>query len=285
MTDSLTLDAPIKLGAKKANFNDTYDRPTPEAYYQALQGFDYRLPELARPLIERCIEALCRIRGRNRIRVIDLCCGYGVNAALLNHKIDMDDLYDRYTDMAKASHPAETVIEADRRMFAKCRHASMKADIIGVDVAANAIAYAKDAGLLNDAFALNLERESPDAETRALFRGADLVTVTGGLSYIGAASFERILDCFPEGRRPWVVWFPLRHTNVDKVTDTLARYGLRTDRQTTLPQRRMADSGERQLVLRQLKEAGLNPADKKAGYLHAISAISHPEPSIHEVLS
>jgi SAM-dependent methyltransferase len=284
MTDHQTVEATIRLGSKKTDFNDTYDRLTPEAYYCTLRGLDYRLPELARPLIKRCLEAIRRIRDRSPMRVIDLCCGYGVNAALLNHKVDMDDLYDRYAKAAHTGLPAETVIERDRRLFALRRHSPMEADVIGVDVAANALSYARDAGLLSEALPLNLERDNPDAKTRALFRTADLVTVTGGLSYIGPASFERLLDCFPAERRPWVVWFPLRQTNVDRVTDTLARFGLKTEWLTTLPQRRMTDARERQLVLRQLKEAGLDPKDKRAGYLHAVCAISRPEPSIRQVL-
>ncbi len=284
MTDHQTVEATMKLGSKKTDFNDTYDRPTPEAYYRTLRGLDYRLPELARPFIKRCLEALRRIRGRNRVRVIDLCCGYGVNAALLNHNVDMDDLYDRYAEGSHAGLPAEVVIERDRRLFALRRRSPMEADVIGVDVAANALTYARDAGLLSEALSLNLERDNPDAKTRALFRDADLVTVTGGLSYIGPASFERILDCFPAGHRPWVVWFPLRQTNVDGVTGTLAHFGLKTEWLTTLPQRRMTDARERQLVLRQLKEAGLDPKDKRAGYLHAACAISRPDSSVRQVL-
>lgn len=284
MSDHQTAAPAIKLGSKKTDFNDTYDRLTPEAYYRTLRGLDYRLPELARPLIKRCLEAVRQIRCRNRVRVIDLCCGYGVNAALLNHNVDMDDLYDRYADWPHASLPAQTVIEWDRRLFAMRRRSPMEADVIGVDVAANALAYARDAGLLTEALPLNLERENPDAKTRALFRRADMVTVTGGLSYIGHASFERVLDCFPAEHRPWVVWFPLRHVNVDSVTDTLARFGLKTEWLTTLPQRRMTDARERQLVLRQLKEAGLDPKDKRAGYLHAACAISRPDPSFRQVL-
>ena len=282
MPDHQTVEATIKLESRKTNFNDTYDRLTPVAYYRTLRDLDYRLPELARPLIKRCLEALRRIRGRNRLRVIDLCCGYGVNAALLNHKVDMDDLYDRYAEGAHADLSAETVIERDRHLFAQRRHSPMEADVIGVDVAANALAYARDAGLLSEALPLNLEHDDPDAKTRTLFSDADLVTVTGGLSYIGASSFERLLDCFPVGQRPWVVWFPLRQTNVNSVTDTLARFGLKTEWLTTLPQRRMTDAGERQLVLHQLKKAGLDPKDERAGYLHAVCAISRPDPTFRQ---
>lgn len=283
MTDHQTATPAIKLGSKKADFNDTYDRLTPETYYRTLRGFDYRIPELARPFIRHCLETVRQIRRRNHIRVIDLCCGYGVNAALLNHNVDMDDLYERYADWPRAGHSTETVIEQDRDLFALRRRSPVDAEIIGVDVAANALNYAVDTGLLTEALSLNLERDDPDAKTRALFRGADLVTVTGGLSYIGPASFERVLDCFPVGHRPWVVWFPLRHTNVDSVTDTLARFGLKTEWLTTLPQRRMTDISERRLVLRQLKEAGLDPEDKRAGYLHAVCAVSRPDPTLWQV--
>jgi SAM-dependent methyltransferase len=283
MIDSRTAMPAIKLGSKKTDFSDTYDRPTPETYYRTLRGLDYKIPELARPFIKRCLDVVRKTLRSRQVRVIDLCCGYGVNAALLNHDVDMDDLYDRYTDWPGPDLLPQTMIEEDRRLFATRRKSPPVAEVIGVDVAANALTYARETGLLVKALPLNLERDNPDARTRALFSGADVVTVTGGLSYIGQATFERVLDCFPANRRPWVVWFPLRHVNVDSLTDTLTRFGLKTQRMATLPQRRMTDAGERQLVLHQLNEAGLDPNDEKAGYLHAVCTISRPDPSLRRV--
>lgn len=276
MTHHEKADVPVRPGAKKTNFDATYDRPTPQAYYYTLRGLDYRLPELARPFIKRSLSAVRRSRSRDRLKMIDLCCGYGVNAALLNHDIDMQDLYDRCADGPDERLPVPMIVERDRGLFARRRRSPIEADVIGVDVAANALAYARNVGLLAEGLALDLEREDPDAPTRALFADADIVTVTGGLSYIGEASFGRMLDCFPNDRRPWIVWFPLRHVNVDGVTDTLARFGLTTEFVTTLPQRRMSDARERQLVLHQLREAGLDPKDESEGYLHALCAISRP---------
>jgi SAM-dependent methyltransferase len=276
MTDHEAAEARVEPGAKKANFNDTYDRPTPKAYYYTLRDLDYRLPELARPYIKRSLRTLRWIHRRDRVMMIDLCCGYGVNAALLNHDIDMQDLYDRCADGPDERLPVSMIVEQDRRLFAGRRQCPIEAEVIGVDVAANALDYARNVGLLAEGLPLDLEREDPDAATRALLGDADIVTVTGGLSYIGKASFERLFDCFPADRRPWVIGFPLRHVNVDDVVDTLARFGLSTDFVTTLPQRRMSDARERQLVLQQLREAGLDPKDERAGYLHAVCAISRP---------
>lgn len=276
MNDLEMAKAPAKPEKKKTNFNDIYDRPTPKAYYYTLRGLDYRLPELARPFIKRSLRQLRRIRRRDRVTMIDLCCGYGVNAALLNHDIDMDDLFDRCADGPNERQPVPAIVESDRDLFARRRRSPIEADVIGVDIATNALAYARDAGLLAEGLALDLERQDPDAPTRALFGDADIVTVTGGLSYIGKASFERVLDCFAPDRCPWVIWFPLRHANVDGVVETLTRFGLTTDFVTTLPQRRMSDARERQIVLRQVREAGLDPNDQRAGYLHALCAVSRP---------
>ena len=75
------------------------------------------------------------------------------------------------------------------------------------------------------------------ARCEALITGADIVIMIGGLSYIDRARFKRLLDCFPAGCHPWVVWFPLCHVNGDSVTDTLVRFGLKTEWLTTLTQR------------------------------------------------
>lgn len=283
MINSEAAPTVARSGSKKTDFSDTYDQPTPETYYRTLKGLDYRTPELARPFIRRCLDLVRKTLRHRQARVIDLCCGYGVNAALLNHDVDMGDLYDRYAEWPKPDLPSKAMIEGDRRLFAARRKSPPEAEVIGVDVAANALAYAKYAGLLAEALPLNLERDDPDARTRKLFGEADMVTVTGGLSYIGRATFERVLDCSPKHRRPWVVWFPLRHVNVDGIIDTLTRFGLKTKRMATLPHRRMTDAGERKLVLHQLREAGLDPNDEKAGYLHADCMISRPDPSIRQV--
>lgn len=271
-----SLMLPIKPRVEKCDFSDTYNRLTPAPYYRRLRGLDYRLPQYARPIVKRCLSAVRQIRRRGRIRVIDLCCGYAVNAALLNHDVTMDDLYRRYAKWPGPRDSARDVIERDRFMFAARRSRPPEAQVVGVDVADNALAYAKDVGLLNEALSLNLEREDPGSEARALFREADVITVTGGLSYIGHASFERVLDCFPAERRPWVIWFPLRHVDVDAVTTALAHFDLQTERVATLPQRRISDARERRLVLQQSKEAGPDPSDRRDDYLHADCAISRP---------
>jgi SAM-dependent methyltransferase len=266
----------IRARVEKHDFSASYDQPTPAAYYRSLQDLDYRLPELARPIIGRYLDAIRRERPRDVVRVIDLCCGYGVNAALWNHRIDMDALYQRYAVWPHAGKPAKEVIEEERRLFAMCRRQPLAAEVIGIDVAANALDYAREAGLLAHALPINLEQDEPSRAERSLLSQADLVTVTGGLSYIGHNSFERLLSCFPSEGRPWIVWFPLRHLDVAPVVVVLDRFGYRTDMLTTLRQRRFKDADERRVVLRQLGQRGLDPKDAERGYSHAVCRVSRP---------
>jgi SAM-dependent methyltransferase len=268
--------ARINARAKKHDFSASYDQPTPVAYYRSLRDLDYRLPELARPIIGRYLDAIRQARMRDVLRVIDLCCGYGVNAALWNHRIDMEALYRRYADWPDAGDPVGEVIEDDRRLFAACRRQPRETEVIGIDVAANALDYAKEVGLLTHGLRINLELDDPNRDERSLLGQADLVTVTGGLSYIGHKSFEHLLACFPRERRPWIIWFPLRHIDVDPVVAALDRFGFRTDMLTTLRQRRFKDVDERQAVLRQLRQRGLDPDDAEPGYSHAVCRVSRP---------
>jgi SAM-dependent methyltransferase len=277
-TTTETRDAATRIRARveKHDFSASYDQPTPAAYYRSLQDLDYRLPELARPFIGRYLDAIRRERKCAVLRVIDLCCGYGVNAALWNHRIDMEALYRRYAFWPEAGEPAQEVTEEDRRLFAACRRQPLEAEVIGIDVAANALAYARKVGLLAHGLRIDLERDDPSRDEQSLLSRADLVTVTGGLSYIGHKSFERLLACFPRERRPWIVWFPLRHLDVDPVVRALDRVGYRTDILTMLRQRRFKDADERQLVLRQLQQRGLDPNDAERGYSHAVCRVSRP---------
>ena len=270
----------IRARVEKHDFSASYDQPTPAAYYRSLQDLDYRLPELARPIIERYLHAIRRERKRDVVRVVDLCCGYGVNAALWNYRIDMDALYQRYAVWPRAGKPTKEVIEEDRRMLAMRRRQPLAVEVIGIDVAANALDYAREAGLLAHALPINLEQDEPSRAERSLLSEADLVTVTGGLSYIGHKSFKRLLSCFPKERRPLIVWFPLRHLDVGPVVDALDRFGYRTDMLTTLRQRRFKDADERHVVLRQLRQRGLDPSDAEPGYSHAVCRVSRPRTTL-----
>lgn len=264
----------------KANFDHVYDLPDPRGYFEALGSLDYRAPEHARrlfPTLLAMVEA-----GDGPAGVLDLCCSYGVNAALLRHDLSLDDLYARYASPEQASLSPEELAEADRAFYAERRYASPPG-IVGADVAANAVRYALDAGLLRAGFGENLETTEPSEGFRGAAGGVGLVTVTGGVGYVWKRTFDRVLgavaEARPDGRAPWVVTLPTRLVDYGQLSELFSGYGLVTEKLTsrTFPQRRFADGTERDHVLRQLAEMGVDISGKEEeGWYHADLYLSRP---------
>ena len=266
----------------KANFAHVYDLPDPKGYFETLGALDYRAPEHG----SRVFAALLRAMRRDDEappKVLDVCCSYGVNAALLKHDLTLDDLYARYASRELADLSSDELAAADADFYA-ARRRPAPPEVVGTDVAANAVSYALRAGLLDAGTGENLEENEPTEELRRAARGARLVTVTGGVGYVWERTFERVHSCVaddgPEGgNAPWVAAFAVRFVDYSPVAAVLARRGLVTEKLSTrtFPQRRFENAGEREHVLRQLAAAGIDPAGKEeAGWYHADLYLSRP---------
>lgn len=265
----------------KANFDHIYDLPDPRGYFGTLGALDYLAPEHARRLFPALLQAM-RDDGRKPSSVLDLCCSYGVNAALLKHDLTLEDLYARYGSRELAGLSAEDLAAADLAFYAE-RRRETPPEVVGADSAANAVSYALRAGLLDAGFAEDLEEADPTEAFRRAVRGLGLLTVTGGVGYVWECTFERVLssmaDARPDEPGPWVATLPVRMVDYGPVAAVLARYGLVTERLVTrtFPQRRFADAAEREHVLRELESRGLNPTGKEdAGWYHADLYLSRP---------
>ncbi|MBA3611025.1 MAG: hypothetical protein H0W54_06380, partial [Rubrobacter sp.] len=79
----------------KANFNHVYDLPDPRGYFETLGSLGYLAPEHGRRVFSALLKSMRGEAGEDP-KVLDLCCSYGVNAALLKHDLTLDDLYARY---------------------------------------------------------------------------------------------------------------------------------------------------------------------------------------------
>jgi SAM-dependent methyltransferase len=284
MSDSNT--SPVSGRAtrqSKIEFGAVYDRDDPSFYFSTLKPLAYRTPATAAPIFRRCIGALRKPRGVETVTVLDLCCGYGANAALVNHRLTMDDLYARYRKRRRA-RPAEERLRADRAWFAAQARQPMPARFIGVDAARHALDYAQNAGLLDTAIAGDFEHEDPDAEQRRTIARADLITVTGGMSYIGSETFARVLGAFPAGCKPWIAIFPLRHLDMRPLAAVLRRHGLVLEpwAATAFPHRRFVDRTERAELTAALNAAinsDADPVDRPPAkdWIEAVFYLARPE--------
>ncbi len=258
-----------------ARFDAIYDKPDPRAYFRALGPLAYRTPGHAQHIFRRLKQALSTGPATTPLTVLDLCCSYGINAALLNHDVTLEDLYDRYTSREAAAMSTSQLIDWDREFFAARRRRD-PARVIGLDTAARAVAYGRAVGLLADGFAENLESAPPGPALRRAVRDARLITVTGGSSFLSHRTFRPLLSA---ARGPvWVAAFVLRTTSYTNVGDCLAAFGLATERAApTYPQRRFTDEGERRYAIDAVVAAGLDPEGKECdGHFHTALHLSRP---------
>ncbi len=265
---------------KKADFDHIYTQPDPRAYFSTLSGLDYQIPQQALPLFDAVIDGLADRTGDTT--VVDLCCSYGVNAALLCRDLDLTELSQHYTDPAATALSPDELLAADRRYFARPpRHPDVK--VLGLDVAQPAIDYAVGTGLLTDGWAENLEHSDPSPELVEGVSEASLIISTGGVGYVGRPTFERLLNAIDDPEDLWLAIFVLRVFDYDEISDLLADYGLVTEQvpDVTFPQRRFADRGEQEAATHDVQLRGLDPQGKEStGWFHANCFISRPAATV-----
>ncbi|MGK5632967.1 hypothetical protein, partial [Streptomyces sp. URMC 123] len=209
------------------------------------------------------VAALATDRAGGPMTVLDVCCGYGVNAALLNHDLTLDDLYGHYTSRQAAALTTAELAEWDRAYYAARRRPDA-VRVIGLDIAANAVSYARAVGLLDAAFAENLEVAPP---TRALLQAArqtHLVTLTGGASFLSPRTFRSLLNA--AGGPLWIAAFVLRTGSYAPIAEALAPFGLvtETDPGHTFPQRRFTSPHEQRYAVEAVLAAGGDPRGKES---------------------
>lgn len=259
----------------KANFDDIYDREDPRQYFNTLGSMGYAAPWHGYRLFSALRE---RMRSEGRFTVVDVCCSYGINGALLKYDVTLEGLYTRYGSDEVAQMTSEELAESDHKFYG-ARERRDAPRVIGLDVAENAIAYGVSAGMLDEGFAENLEDNEPSRKLRSLVSEADLVTVTGGVGYITGRTFERLLDSLPEGEKPWIAVLALRWVDFEPLAKLFSRYGYVTERLEgrTFEQRRFADESEREYVCEELSKMGVDPEGKeREGSYHAHFYLARP---------
>src|SRR5690348_12281689 len=239
----------------KANFDDIYNQPDPRSYYRTLGALDYEIPAHGAAVFDLLLDEMGGREGRT---VLNVCCGYSANAALLNHDIDLADLYEHNGSLENTAD--DDIAEIDRRWFAEHSRADA-VSVIGLDIAGNAIRYATSVGLLDQGVIADLESGGPDQPTARAFASADLVAVTGGIGYVGEKTFRSVVEAGGENL-PWVAALSLRWVDFTPIAEAFDDLGLVTERLEgyCVPQRRFAHEAERQAAVAGLRERGLDPA-------------------------
>ncbi len=260
----------------KIDLTAIYDRPDPRDYYQTLVNLDYRIPAEAAPVFRQVIDVERSVRGRRHLKLLDVGCSYGVNAALLKHQRTLPDLFRDYGPSASGAMSRRELIARDRAIY---RDGAERADltVIGLDPAERAVAYASGAGILDGYLTRDLETDVPSAEERGLLADVDLTISTGAIGYVGAPTFVNIVRAAT--RQPWFALFALRMFPFDAIGAALKDHGYDVFKLAgrTFRQRHFADDAERAEVLANLDALGIDPGSRESdGWYHAEFFFARP---------
>lgn len=274
VTDDSAFD---EINDAKTCMNHIYDQADPRAYFCELKNVGYVIPDAAKPIFQNLISRL-QNKTNDTVRVLDIGCSYGVNAALLKHDLSIGDLYERWGDETLADATPEDVVKSDKRFFAELDTAE-DIEVIGLDSAENAVAFAEHAGLLDEGLTVDLENGPLPEAAKEDLAPVSLVTSTGCVGYVTEKSFNRLLPAVTRGRPPWFANFVLRMFPFDAIETTLEKSGYVTEKlgDQTFIQRAFASTEEQGQVVEQLREQGIDPTGKETeGHLLAEFYLSRP---------
>lgn len=284
-------EVPVHIRGGKTQFTHVYNQADPRGYFRALRDLEYQAPAHGQRVFAVLLQRWREHFGQDEVTMLDLCCSYGVNAALLNHDLTLDALYARYGSAELAELSSDELVVADRAFYRDHRR-SDPVKVIGIDVAQQALSYAERVGLQWAGSSENLELADPSAGLADLLSNVNLITVTGGVGYITERTFDRVLRHTTAGHGCWVAVFALRWIPYGRIAEVFARYGLVTDQlsRRTFRQRRFADEAEQDYVLSELRRMGISSVGREAeGWYHANLYLSHPaehdRPPLQELLA
>lgn len=260
----------------KADFSSMYTRPDPRAYFATLMPLDYQIPEHGTRYVDSVLAALPAREGPTTI--LDVCCSYGINAALLRSDLTLTQLGEHYRDPGVADVPGEVMIARDHDFFDR-HDRGRRLRLLGLDASRPAVDYALRAGLLDEGWCDDLEHDEPSPALASGLSDVDVVVCTGGVGYVGAPTFERILSAMTLHEHTRVVSFVLRSVDYAPIAATLERFGLVTEAVPgqVVRQRRFADEREHESTVRAVRDRGLDPTGlEEDGWHYASCFVSRP---------
>jgi carnitine O-acetyltransferase len=260
----------------KVVLDNIYNEPDPRAYFSTLRELDYKIPQLAKPKFQSVLQAYRQVKGTIDTKIIDLGCSYGVNAALLKCDMEMGDLYGLYDEDTRDEMDRSSLIARDRKIFCEASRDD-HLEIVGVDIAPQAAAYAEEVAIMDDTVVADLEHGALSTKHREALSDADLVISTGCIGYITERTIGKVLDA-NEASPPWMAHFVLRMFPFEPIQQALSERGYVTARgQGTYRQRRFASDDEREQVLDRLVDMGIDSSGYEAdGWYYADFFLSRP---------
>ncbi|WP_313904219.1 hypothetical protein [Rhizobium leguminosarum] len=261
------------INGVKHDFSAAYNQRWPHAYFRAHLSLDYVIPDRAKPVFERILAEYRRVRNRTNLKIIDIGCSYGINAALLRTNLSLDDLYAAYLEPCGSLSRLDLM---EHLAFFRNRGLRYDTQFVGLDTSLRAVRYALDVGLLQVGISADLEDRELSIRESCDIAGADIIISTGCVGYVTARTFARVYKA-TAASRPWVVSFAMRPFSYDDIAAALQDFGLETRHveQFRQRQRRFSTPAEQQEIATAMIKRGIEDhVERTTGYIYASCYVS-----------
>jgi hypothetical protein len=253
----------------KKDFTDIYTKKYPFSYLQEMKNLGYRIPDQTKPLYQHLAERMSNYLKRT-LKILDLGSSYGINSALLNYELVMEELDDFFVDANSAPSIKET-----QSFFDELPNKNPKFEFYLVDTSSHALEFAEKAGLCEDSFCVNLEKETIPPKFEHTLNDIDLIISTGCIGYIGPKSFENIfksIDRYGKNPLPIFAFTVLRIFPIDEIKSIFRKndFELVKTKIGPLKQRQFYNESEMKKSIELLKNQGIDTKGmEEEGYFFA----------------
>ncbi|MDF5723484.1 MAG: hypothetical protein PUP91_24050 [Rhizonema sp. PD37] len=260
-----------EINLKKLDLNHVYNLQDPQLYYQLITQYKYDLPERAKSYFMKVINAYRDYESVYSLKILDIGCSYGINAALLKFDKSMTELYQYYTNPLRLQQAELSRRNLDHTWFHES-NVDEGLQFIGLDSAEQAVNYAVESQLIQSGIPTNLEKLPLLKEDYANhLQDINLLISTGCIGYITEVTFDKILTPVRNLSQLWGAVFILKMFDISEIKKTLGKYNLiLVETDVTVKQRKFSSLEEKKSIIDLIEQQGLNAeAEKESDNLFA----------------
>lgn len=207
----------------KSPFQGFYNNPLPHDYFGFLAPVGYRAPDETMAVLRPWLAEQRRQITDRPIRIIDFFSGYGANGLLLRTGLSMAEVSALFAEGVLAS----TDHKDHQAFLAKPLIGPDLVDLTALDIAANALAYARDTGLYQRVFDDNLIENRPSPGLAKAVYEADIIIESGGHHEISAPIIDGLLGAANPDRLPPLMMSIARDFDLTPIMAVLAQHHYR----------------------------------------------------------
>jgi len=179
----------VKTDEKKQHFDDIYVAEDPVPYKERiLDALEYVSDNFNKQTFDRLILPWAETKAASGpLNFVDLAGCFGNTTMATLNGMDYDAIRHNWRD-----HDAAKQVASPRRFAA---------NVTGIDISANALAYGQSAGIYDTTIEADLNSPAPEARQAVdqAMTGADIVISTAALVYLEPTAVETLLDAFASG--------------------------------------------------------------------------------------